>query len=184
MMGALMTGALRNACLIALLQESHLKYWSITLTSAVRFLRCTRISLQLIEKKKDAPQAVLPREPQQGLGYQVGSDGTRYEGQFKGGRPHGYGRIFWPTGVRYEGEFVDGLIQGIGVGFGVRNTYRGEWRNNKPNGKGILETPDGIKYEGHVKDGLPHGIGREAIENQEYEVTYIKGQKIASRAVK
>ena len=86
--------------------------------------------------------------------------------------------------MRYEGEFVDGLIQGIGVGFGVRNTYRGEWRNNKPNGKGILETPDGIKYEGHVKDGLPHGIGREAIENQEYEVTYIKGQKIASRAVK
>ena len=36
------------------------------------------------------------------------SDGRRYEGGLRNGRPHGYGVMTFPHGARYEGEWKNG----------------------------------------------------------------------------
>ena len=41
-----------------------------------------------------------------GTGYLVFADGTRYDGPFINGAPHGQGVKVWANGDRYEGSFV------------------------------------------------------------------------------
>lgn len=38
-------------------------------------------------------------------------DGTRYEGGWSGGKPHGWGVAFFPTGAVYEGPWTEGKRQ-------------------------------------------------------------------------
>jgi len=65
------------------------------------------------------------------------NDGSRYQGGFEGGKPHGRGMMMKPDGSRYEGEFREGRMHG----------------------KGRLEWPDGSLYEGAFREGLMDGIG-------------------------
>ena len=40
------------------------------------------------------------------------TDGPRYEGGLRNGKPHGRGCYTWPDGRRIEGEFRDGELVG------------------------------------------------------------------------
>jgi hypothetical protein len=60
-----------------------------------------------------------------------------YEGDFKAGRKHGYGR--WKclrTGEDYEGFFQDNRKEGIGVSLKDGILYRGLFTEDRPNGTG------------------------------------------------
>uniref|UniRef100_A0A7S4JUW5 Uncharacterized protein n=1 Tax=Guillardia theta TaxID=55529 RepID=A0A7S4JUW5_GUITH len=41
-------------------------------------------------------------------------DGARYDGAFKAGRRHGYGKFTWANGDTYEGDWLDDVQEGIG----------------------------------------------------------------------
>jgi len=72
-----------------------------------------------------------------GQGEFWGRDGSRYSGEFSGGRMFGIGNLLHKNGSSYTGEFVDGL----------------------PQGEGECLWPDGSRYRGQFKKGEMHGIG-------------------------
>lgn len=43
------------------------------------------------------------------------ADGSRYDGMYKDGKKHGYGKYVWSDGSYYEGDWVDNKICGRGV---------------------------------------------------------------------
>jgi len=66
------------------------------------------------------------------------SDGNKYVGLFRGGKPHGEGVLTGWTGDKFVGNF----------------------RNSMPwNGTGAIFTDIGQKYVGDVRDGKMHGKG-------------------------
>ena len=119
----------------------------------------------------------------------VSSDGTVYEGEVKGGTPHGIGVMTDARGTREEGEWRDGQVyraRGTWVAWdgtkeeGVWNldgsksggtivwpdghTYKGDWKStpgniDQPDGEGTMNWPDGRKYVGEFNDGLMEGRG-------------------------
>ena len=61
-----------------------------------------------------------------------------YEGEWKCGLPHGFGRVIYDDGSIYEGCFNNGMAS-CDQAFFVRRDgsfYRGQIRNNKANGDG------------------------------------------------
>jgi hypothetical protein len=61
---------------------------------------------------------------------------TFYKGEWRNGKPHGYGRSNFST---------------------VNNFYEGEWRNGRHHGKGRKVYGDGTEYEGTFFDGVQEG---------------------------
>ncbi len=68
---------------------------------------------------------------------------VQYVGEFRNGRPHGYGR-HTEYGFEYEGEFVGGVREGVGkfTWGGAGSTYVGEWLGGKRHGRGIYTSGD------------------------------------------
>lgn len=120
----------------------------------------------------------------QGQGTAEYSDGSRYEGGWRNGKPHGQGVRTWPAdGIRYEGAFVDGKAEGVGTWtYPDGSRYEGANRNDVPHGRGVrtwrdgrrvegewcegqaprrlvVTWPDGRRYEGGFVGGQPHGQG-------------------------
>jgi len=58
------------------------------------------------------------------------SDGGKYVGEFKNGKPNGQGTMTLPDGTKYIGE----------------------WKHGKPNGQGTEITNDESKFVGEFKD--------------------------------
>ena len=74
-------------------------------------------------------------DPHYGHGVYIHPDGSRYDGQFKGGSFSGEGIFKWPDSSEYNGL----------------------WKNGLPDGKGLMTIPDGSRYEGEWKKGHVEG---------------------------
>ncbi|MDO9535101.1 MAG: DUF4338 domain-containing protein [Bacillota bacterium] len=93
-------------------------------------------------------------------------DGSIYEGQIKGGYPHGMGVR---TGRNYkdEGQFIDGFISYGTRTSSRRDVYEGEFAKNVYNGKGKIKFANGEIHEGNWLDGERNGNGKVMYPNGE-----------------
>ena len=51
-------------------------------------------------------------QEREGLGVQIWSDGSRYEGLWKNGMANGYGRLIHASGDVFEGDWLDDMANG------------------------------------------------------------------------
>eukprot|EP00960_Hanusia_phi_P032212 749747-Hanusia_phi.AAC.2 len=128
------------------------------------------------------------------------SCGVRYEGEVKGSRAEGQGKMWFPDGTCYEGEFVDGQCHGEGrweyktgevyvgsfrngmaegegrlTGRGGEEEFEGKFVQNLPHGWGRKRWGDGSSYEGEWKRGVQHGEGKWRKGGNEYEGRFEDG---------
>ncbi|XP_015999906.2 MORN repeat-containing protein 1 isoform X2 [Rousettus aegyptiacus] len=102
------------------------------------------------------------RPPQDGYGvYIYPNSFFRYEGEWKGGKTHGRGKLLFKDGSYYEGEFVHGEITGEGrrLWAASGNTYSGQFVLGEPQGHGVLQYRAGGRYEGAFHHGMREGHG-------------------------
>uniref|UniRef100_A0A8C0CCV1 MORN repeat-containing protein 1 n=1 Tax=Balaenoptera musculus TaxID=9771 RepID=A0A8C0CCV1_BALMU len=85
----------------------------------------------------------------------------RYEGEWRGSRKHGQGKLLFKDGSYYEGESVDGEITGGGRRHWALtgNTYTGQFVLGEPQGHGVMKYKAGGRYEGELFRGLREGQG-------------------------
>ncbi|XP_023377405.1 MORN repeat-containing protein 1 [Pteropus vampyrus] len=109
-------------------------------------------------QRRDLPR----RPPQDGYGvYVYPNSFFRYEGEWKGGKTHGRGKLLFKDGSFYEGEFVHGEITGKGrrLWAASGNTYSGQFVLGEPQGHGVLQYKAGGRYEGAFHHGMREGHG-------------------------
>ena len=133
-----------------------------------------------------------------GQGIYAYTDGSRYDGFFRNGKPALSGTFHHPNGDKYVGAFVDGMRHGKGrMYFTNGQILEGKWINGeyegsveKPNkskqgcvsgdcqeGDGTYFFKDGTKYLGQFRNGLPHGQGKvEYLNGEIYEGEMAEGQ--------
>lgn len=81
-------------------------------------------------------------------------NGDVYEGEWKGGKPDGKGKMTYVNGAIYEGDWKKGQPEGKGKMVYVSgDIYEGEWKEGKHNGKGKITYANGGVYEGKWKNG-------------------------------
>ncbi|XP_063488128.1 MORN repeat-containing protein 1 isoform X1 [Symphalangus syndactylus] len=110
------------------------------------------------EPRRDPPR----RPPRDGYGvYVYPNSFFRYEGEWKGGRKHGHGKLLFKDGSYYEGAFVDGEIMGEGRRHWAwsGDTFSGQFVLGEPQGYGVMEYKAGGCYEGEVSHGMREGHG-------------------------
>uniref|UniRef100_A0A2K6ED71 MORN repeat containing 1 n=1 Tax=Macaca nemestrina TaxID=9545 RepID=A0A2K6ED71_MACNE len=108
--------------------------------------------------RRDPPR----RPPRDGYGvYVYPNSFFRYEGEWKGGRKHGHGKLLFKDGSYYEGAFVDGEITGEGRRHWAwsGDTFSGQFVLGEPQGYGVMEYKAGGCYEGEVSHGMREGHG-------------------------
>merc|ERR1719389_1390497 len=90
---------------------------------------------------------------QEGQGHATWQDGRTYEGGFREGRFHGFGRMEWTTkyGMQlYEGEYVDDLKHGQGkFTWADGRSYDGAWFEGRRHGQASFRNT-----QGDVKVGI------------------------------
>ncbi|MDD4172567.1 MAG: hypothetical protein PHQ94_10050 [Syntrophomonas sp.] len=88
-----------------------------------------------------------------------------YVGQTENGKPHGWGKAYFPNGQMYEGEWKDGKMHGLAKEFYV---------------DGIL------KYEGEYKDGYRDGQGKSYYRDGKlsFEGTWKRGEKLDGKSTR
>lgn len=88
------------------------------------------------------------------------SNGDKYDGGFKNGLRHGFGKYLEQGGSRvYEGMWALSQKEGRGYEkFANGDTYTGEYSHDKFHGQGELVTRGG-RYKGSFKEGLKEGMG-------------------------
>jgi hypothetical protein len=87
-------------------------------------------------------------------------DGSRYEGESRGGLFNGQGTLEWRNHAKYRGGFKDGLMSGSGkLITPIGDIYESQFAEGLPNGKGTEKLHNGDRYEGNFKDGLFSGKG-------------------------
>ena len=106
-------------------------------------------------------------------------DGETYEGQFKDGLRHGFGKQIWPDGSIYEGFWENDQCNGKGRLINAEgHVYFGDWVNDKADGNGIFKHTDGTMYEGEWKDDVQNGYGKEVWnDGSVYEGMYLDSLK-------
>lgn len=108
------------------------------------------------------PRDPQGRPPQDGYGvYIYPNSFFRYEGEWRGGKTHGRGKLLFKDGSYYEGEFVDGEIMGEGCRHWASsgNTYSGQFVFGEPQGRGVMKYKAGGRYEGELSHGMREGHG-------------------------
>ncbi|KAI7725026.1 hypothetical protein M8C21_029797 [Ambrosia artemisiifolia] len=121
----------------------------------------------------------------EGSGKYVWTNGCRYEGEWRRGMWHGYGKLDWPnSGAYYEGEFSGGYMEGTGTYIRAdKLVYKGRWRLNRKHGLGYQTFPNGDVFEGSWIQGSPDGPGKYTWANGNEYVGHMKGGKMSGRGV-
>jgi hypothetical protein len=92
------------------------------------------------------------------LGEYTNSKGTKYKGEFKGGKLEGYGSTTLINGNNHIGKYIQGKRSGHGVlRFANGDKYVGEFKNDRRNGEGLIRYADGRVGVGEWKNSKPHG---------------------------
>lgn len=120
-----------------------------------------------------------------GTGIFAYTDGSKYEGTFREGKPHGKGTFVEIDGDKYVGEFSNGMRYGNGTLYLANGSeMSGVWRAGeyigKPlasngcvqgdcaNGRGTyVNKDDGSRYTGTFKNGKPDGEGVLTLANSD-----------------
>ncbi|GET90458.1 hypothetical protein, conserved [Leishmania tarentolae] len=96
--------------------------------------------------------------------YTWASSGAVYDGDWKGGLPHGMGVMNVPgvDGYEYVGEFKDGKRSGKGrCHFSNGRVYEGDWRKDEMDGTGTLRGASNVdnftEYTGGFQSGMRSG---------------------------
>ena len=100
-------------------------------------------------------------------------DGSRYDGEWLQGKPHGQGMFTYADGSQYWGRFHMGKRQGEGMmKYANGDEYEGSWFDDRRSGQGTLRYAGGAVYKGEFHDGAENGKGRMTYANG----TYYEGQ--------
>lgn len=104
--------------------------------------------------------------------------GDKYAGEFKNGRIHGRGILYYKDGSKYIGNWDNQQRSGKGrMVFANKNEYLGMFQDNQINGEGTMTYGNGNLYEGQWLDGKPHGRGLFTYANgDQYEGMFLDGQ--------
>ncbi|XP_054993776.1 MORN repeat-containing protein 1 isoform X2 [Sorex araneus] len=111
------------------------------------------------KRQRPEPQG---RPPRDGYGvYVYPNSFFRYEGEWKGGKKHGRGKLLFRDGSYYEGDFQAGEISGEGRRHWAAsgNTYSGHFVLGEPHGRGLVTYRAGGWYEGEFRRGVREGLG-------------------------
>jgi hypothetical protein len=104
---------------------------------------------------------MFPQDKNQQEGLLKRTDGRRYEGGLKDGKPHGFGVFTMPDGTTFEGQWDEGRMHGTGKYIDPSGAqYEGGWVTHEKSGKGCETYPDGARYEGDFLQGCKHGVGK------------------------
>ncbi len=120
-----------------------------------------------------------------GRGIYYYKDGSRYEGEYAGGRKHGKGMYIFANGDKLLGTWVDNEYTGVGIMSydngdhyeGLRNfmntrtcshycashcyCYPGQFNQSYiPHGHGVYQHSNGDLYSGSFKEGARDGKGK------------------------
>lgn len=101
-----------------------------------------------------------------------------YEGDTKGGKPHGRGKMRFPSGGEYDGGFMDSYRHGEGTYTHPNGySYMGNWKKGKREGQGVEQWSSRQKYTGEFLNDFRHGQGTyEAVGGKKYTGSYQKGK--------
>jgi hypothetical protein len=103
------------------------------------------------------------------------SKGDKYEGEFREGKYNGKGKYIYRNGDQYVGEFKDDKRHGLGThNFFSGGKYIGEYKDNFENGKGTYFLANGSKYVGEFKEFKYDGQGTYTYSNGD---KYVGGWK-------
>ncbi len=114
-------------------------------------------------------------------------EGFSYEGRYKDGEFHGYGKYNYPDGGYYEGEYDMGKQTGkcvifFGSGSPLNGAlYKGDIVDGQWTGQGKITYADGTSYEGGYLNGEWHGFGKRCYtDGGYYEGEYDMGKEIGT----
>lgn len=102
-----------------------------------------------------------------------------YIGEWKDGKKHGHGKCAYNELAFYHGEWKEGHRNGWGeMHYENGDVYVGDWLMDKRNGEGIIRYVGGDWYEGEWKSDVKHGEGKLyfAEKDQLYYGTWFNGE--------
>lgn len=113
-----------------------------------------------------------------GRGTYVYASGAKYKGQFRNGKIHGEGVLYFTNGNKYIGRWENQYRQGKGkLIFSNGDVYKGNFNKSRFSGKGTMEFKDGDKYVGNWKNDRQNGEGTYHYSNGDrYEGTFDGGK--------
>lgn len=101
-----------------------------------------------------------------GNGTTILIDGSKYTGEFKSGKPHGKGIMYYKNGNKYLGSWRNGKRNGKGkLIIKGQGDYIGSFSNGDVEGYGEFFYNNGDNYKGYFKDGKYHGTGTYKYQN-------------------
>ena len=105
------------------------------------------------------------------------NNGDRYTGEYKDGKPYGYGEYFWLQGANYKGHFRNGLMDGKGTYINARgDKYEGNYKEGKKSGYGEFTWVSGNSYKGNYENDLREGSGEMRWTDGSYYIgPWVKG---------
>lgn len=105
-------------------------------------------------------------------------DGRTFEGDWRHGRWHGYGRATFANLDSYEGEYRFDQRHGRGkYCWSDGRVYDGEFSEDKRHGKGTFTWPDGATYVGDFHLGQREGRGKYTFSDGGYYVgSWVNGR--------